>query len=323
MSACLDDLLKAAPGGATILRVTKKAGSVKMPQALIKVILDYDGTLTAEEEQVGELAERSIVTLSRDILKAPLSQVRDDYYRTRAMVLAEPHKFRWEVNGGIASYGDEGAFITNTITIQTMLGMSPSYTQAVREYFPEVEYDPVVDCSNYLFHNLTFDLEPHFREATERVLRELTAHPRLEPVILSSSKGDKVRRNMGILGFERIRVLGDTRQYEIDPSWKRQFVHPEQGTGQIFRVDDKHTMDLRRPAYYQALVEEMRDAAGVVVAADTFSMPGALPMMMGIPFLLLKTVYTPAWCEAFVGQHAQGRVLPELALLVDCVEEVI
>lgn len=298
-------------------------GVLIMSTGLVKVILDYDGTLTAEEQQVGELAERSIGTLSQEILKVPLSQVRDDYYHTRAMLLAQPHKYWWEVNGGIASYSDEGAFITNTTTVQIMLRINPSYAQAVEQYFGEVEYDPIVDCSNYLFHKHTFDLEPHFREPTERVLGELMAHPRLEPVILSSSKGDKVRKNMRVLGFEQIRVLGDTRQYEIDPSWERQFAHPEQGEGQIFRVDEEHTIDLRRPAYYDALAKEMRDAEKLVVVADTFSMPGALPMMMGIPFLLLKTEYTPAWCEAYVGAHPHGEVLPDLGLLPERVEALI
>jgi len=294
-----------------------------MPKGLVKVILDYDGTLTAEEEQVAELAERSIGSLSREILKAPLSQVRDDYYRTRAMLLAEPHKFWWEVNGGIASYCDEGAFIMNTTTIQTMLRMNPAYTEAVGDFFPKFEYDPIVDCTNYLFHKHTFDLEPHFREATEYVLGKLMAHSRLEPIILSSSKGDKVRKNMRPLGFEEVRVLGDTRQYEIDPSWERQFVHPEQGKGQVFSVDGKRTIDLRRPAYYDALIKEMEDAERLVVAADTFSMPGALPMMMGIPFLLLKTSYTPAWCEAYVRKHPYGEGLPDLALLVERVEALL
>lgn len=301
----------------------RRVSSLKMPKGVVKVILDYDGTLTAEEEQVAELAARSIRSLSREILKAPLSQVRNDYYRTQAMLLADPDKFWWEVNGGIASYCDEGAFIMNTTTIQTMLRLNPYYSVAVRDYFPEFEYDPIVDCTNYLFHKHTFDLEPHFREPTQHILGELMADPRLEPIILSSSKGDKVRKNMIPLGFSEIRVLGDTRQYEIDPSWKKQFLHPEQGRGQVFSVDDKHTIDLRRPAYYSALVEEMGDAQRLVVAADTFSMPGALPMMMGIPFLLLKTDYTPGWCEAYVGKHPCGEVLSDLALLVDRVEDLL
>jgi len=294
-----------------------------MQKGVVKVILDYDGTLTAEEEQVAELAERSIGSLSREILKVPLSQVSDDYYRTRVMVLAEPHRFWWEVNGGIASYGDEGAFITNTTTIQTMLRMNPAFAEAVRDFFPKFEYDPIVDCTNYLFHKHTFDLEPHFREAAQDVLGQLIAHPRLEPIILSSSMGDKVRKNMAALGFGAIRILGDTRQYEIDPSWKRQFVHPEQGEGQVFSIDEKHTIDLRRPAYYNALLKEMEDAEGLVVAADTFSMPGALPMMMGIRFFLLKTRYTPAWCEAYVRKHPHGEVLPDLALLVERAEALL
>lgn len=296
--------------------VMRPLGGGRMSEGLVRVILDYDGTLTAEEEQVCELAERSIATLSREILEAPLAQVREDYHRTRAMLLAEPHRFWWEVNGGIASYCDEGAFIMNTTTIQTMLRLDASYADAVREFFPRFEYDPIVDCSNYLFHKHTFDLEPHFRQASRDVLEALVAHPQLEPIILSSSKGDKVRKNMAILGLGEIRILGDTRQYEIDPSWTIRFVDPEQGRGQVFRVDDKRTVDLRRPAYHRALTKEMRDGVKLVVAADTLSMPGALPMVMGIPFFMLKTEYTPAWCEAYVGKHAHGEVLPELALLV-------
>jgi hypothetical protein len=290
-------------------------GGVMPSSGLVKVILDYDGTLTAEEEQVGELAEKSIETLSREILKVPLSQVREDYSRTRAMILAEPHKYWWQVNGAIAAYCDEGAFITNTTTIQIMLRMNDSYSEAAAGSFPDAEYDPIMDCSNYLFHKNTFDLEPRFRPAARAVLAELVATPNLEPLVLSSSKGDKVRKNLKAIGFAEMRVLGDTRQYEMDPSWKKAFVHPQQGSGQVFRVDDRRTIDLRRPAYFKALTKEMEDAGRLVVVADTWSMPGAMPMMMEIPFLLLKTNYTPGWCERYVGEHPWGQMLSDLALL--------
>jgi hypothetical protein len=281
----------------------------------MKIVLDYDGTLTAEEEQVEELAEKSIRTLSRDILEAPLSQVREDYWRTRARIMAEPHKYWWEVNGLIAAYGDEGAFIANTTTIQVMLRTDASYSEAVARHFSEPEYDPIMDCSNYLFHEHTFDLEPRFRPFAEDVLEELTATLGWEPLVLSSSKGDKVRKNLTTLGFGKMRILGDTRQYEMVPSWAKEFVDPQQGPGQVFRVDDQHTIDLRRPAYYQTLRKEMEDSSRLMVVADTWSMPGALPMMMGIPFLLLKTSYTPGWCERYVTAHPGGGMLNDLALL--------
>jgi hypothetical protein len=290
---------------------------------LIKVILDYDGTLTAEEEQVDELAERSIVALSRDILRVPLPRLREEYAQTRAMILAEPYNYWWEVNGEIAAYGDEGAFITNTTTIQTMLRLEPAYVRAVQESFPGDEYDPIMDCCNYLFHTYTFELEPHFREAAQAVLRTLAGTTGLEPLILSSSKGDKVRKNLGALGFRQIRVLGDTRQYEMVPSWEKTFVDPVQGEGQVFRVDDKRTIDLRRPAYYRALTGEKKGAGGLMVVADTFSMPGALPMAMGIPFVLLKTPYTPHWCERYVSEHPLGAVLEDLALLPELVPTLL
>jgi hypothetical protein len=290
---------------------------------LSKVILDYDGTLTAEEEQVGELAERSIGELSRDILKVPLAQVRADYDRARARILAEPHRFWWEVNGLIAAYGDEGAFITNTTTIQTLLRSDPAYVEAVAESFPDFEYDPIMDCSNHLFHTHTFNLKPHFREGAEAVLDSLVGTAEVETLILSSSKGDKVEKNLRTLGFEQIRVLGDTRQYAMDPAWDKTFVDDEQGEGQVFQVDDKRTIDLRRPAYYKALKREQQGAGGLMVVADTFSMPGALPMMLGIPFVLLRTPYTPSWCDRYVAEHPCGHVLENLALLPELVATLL
>lgn len=292
------------------------------PQS-VKVILDYDGTLTAEEEQVEELARRSIHTLAQEILEVPLTRVEEVYRRTRELVLSEPHRYWWEVNGCIAAYGDEGAFITNTTTIQTMLRLNSEYAQAVVRRFPDVEYDPIVDCSNYLFHTLTFDLEARFRPGARNVLEALAMAPKVEPVLLSSSKGDKVRKNLKELGFQDIRVLGDTRQYEIDPSWPEEFVHPQQGRGQVFQLDEKRTIDLRRPAYHAALTGELQGAAKLLVVADTYSMPGALPLMMGIPFLLLKTPYTPGWCETCVAAHPWGEVLLDLAALPDKVDSLL
>ena len=52
-----------------------------------------------------------------------------------------------------------------------------------------------------------------------------------------------------------------------------------------------------------------------MVVADTFSMPGALPLAMGIPFILLLTSYTPAWCIQAVESHPLGTVIHDLAEL--------
>lgn len=35
--------------------------------------------------------------------------------------------------------------------------------------------------------------------------------------------------------------------------------------------------------------------------------------MMGIPFFLLRTDYTPAWCARAVEAHPLGRILDDLA----------
>jgi hypothetical protein len=288
---------------------------------MLKVIVDFDGTLTAEESQARPLAEKSLDTLATEIIRAPRPhkmrlQLASDYDATRARLLGAPHRYWWEVNGLVASYCDEGAFILNTTTLQVMLRDNPAYAQAVTAAFPQAEYDAVVDCTNYLFHRHTAELPPAFRPEARPVLNTLVAHPDRIPIVLTNSLGDKVSRLLATLALDgEVAVLGDTRQYEMDPGWTQRFSHPDLGQIQVWPVSQKHRVDLRRPAYHQALVEAAADGSRLAVVADTFSLPGALPLMMGIPFLLLHTAYTPEWCARIVRAHPLGQVLGDLGEL--------
>jgi hypothetical protein len=236
-------------------------------------------------------------------------------------LLCAPHHYWWEVKGLIASYCDEGAFILNTTTLQVMLRGDYDYACAVAAAFPDAEYDPVVDCTNYLFHRHTAELPPSFRPGARDVLTSLLGRPGRVPVVLTNSLGDKVRRHLSTLALDReIVVLGDTRQYEMDPRWEFRFSHPVLGPIQIWPVSSERRIDLRRPAYYRALIEAAGGTGGgeeelcwrLVVVADTLSLPGALPLLMGIPFFLLRTSYTPQWCIDVVHAHPVGHVLGDL-----------
>lgn len=282
----------------------------------MKVILDFDGTLTAEEEQAGALAQRSLDTLADHILHAPCQELAGVFAATQARLLSAPHRYWWEVNGLIASYCDEGAFILNTTTLQVMLRENGLYTRAVTAAFPDAEYDPVVDCTNALFHRHTEELAPVFRPPAAPVISTLIAQPDRDPLILTNSLGDKVHRHLQTLDLPNaVPVLGDTRQYEMAPGWARRFPHPEQGEIQIWSVSENRQVDLRRPAYYRALLRVLREDPEMVVVADTFSLPGALPLILGIPFFLVRAPYTPDWCAAVVAAHPQGRVLEDLGEL--------
>ncbi len=288
----------------------------KLTPGMLKVILDFDGTLTAEEIQAGPLAEKSLDTLSSEIIGAPRARLEADYAATRARLLETPHLYWWEVNGLVASYCDEGAFILNTTTLQVMVHDNPAYARAVAAAFPQAEYDPVVDCTNYLFHRHTAELPPAFRPHARAVLATLAEHPERTPVVLTNSLGDKVRRHLATLALDgEVAVLGDTRQYEMDPGWTHRFQHPALGQIQVWPVSETHRVDLRRPVYYRALVHAAADGSQLAVVADTLSLPGALPLLMGIPFFLTRTLYTPEWCVQAVDAHPLGRVLEDLSEL--------
>ena len=279
----------------------------------MKIIIDFDGTLTAEEQQARPLAEKSLDTLANEIIGAPRPELSQAYRATRARLLRAPHRHWWEVNGLNASYCDEGAFILNTTTLQALLREKTAYLTAVTEAFAKGEYDPVVDCTNDLFHRHTAELEPVFRPGARDVLSALIGHRDYEPVILTNSLGAKVHDQLATLGLDSdIAVLGDTRQYDMRADWTQRFPHPDFGRIQVWPLDKLHRVDLRRPAYYGALVQALEQDPDIVVVADTLSLPGALPLNMGIPFLLLRTPYTPDWCARAVKSHPLGRVLGDI-----------
>lgn len=285
---------------------------------MLKIIIDFDGTLTVEEKQARPLAEKSLDTLADEILNVSRQQLSVDYDATQARLLAAPHQYWWEVNGLVASYCDEGAFILNTTTLQVMLRENRTYAQAVANHFPDAEYDPVVDCTNYLFHRHTAELPPVFRPGARELLISLCRHPAQIPVVLTNSLGNKVRRFLGLLVLDdEVDVLGDTRQYDMAPTWVQCFSHPDLGQIQVWPLADRRHVDLRRPIYYRALLNAASDGSRLAVVADTFSLPGALPLLMGWPFFLLRTPYTPPWCSQVVEEHPRGYVLESLVDLPD------
>ncbi len=289
----------------------------------IKVILDFDGTLTAEERQAPALAQESLDTLANEMNLAPQAVLEQTYHSTRARLIANPHRYWWEVNGLVASYCTEGAFILNTTTLQTMLRENVEYAAQLATHFPNAEYDPVVDCTNWLFHRHTAEMQPLFRPSARAVLVQLIAHPDRIPVVLTNSLGDKVARQLESLALDdEIAILGDTRQYDMAPHWTHLFEHPELGPIQIWPVSTRYRMDLRRPVYYDALIREGTNSSQLAVVADSLSLPGALPLMMGIPFFLLRTPYTPKWCTRAVAAHPLGRVLNELGDLPAALDSV-
>jgi hypothetical protein len=171
----------------------------------------------------------------------------------------------------------------------------------------------VVDCTNYLFHRHTAELPPAFRPAARDVLSALDRHPERTPLVLTNSLGDKVLRHLGTLDLDgEVDVLGDTRQYDMDPDWAHCFPHPELGEIQVWPLSEVRAIDLRRPIYYRALRKAAADSSRLAVVADTLSLPGALPLLMDIPFYLLRTPYTPTWCTEAVATHPLGSVLYDL-----------
>jgi hypothetical protein len=172
------------------------------------------------------------------------------------------------------------------------------------------------------------EVNPHFLDGVREFLIELIEHEAIEPVILTNSETRKIEKNLrrlsiGKVGADHdfeceIDILGDTRQYHMDPEWDEHFHHEEHGRVQVLPVNTHFSIDLRRPVYHEALKKVLAEGHDeVVVVADGLSLAGALPLVMGLKFVLKKTDCTPKWCEQCVSSHANGHVVNELEELRD------
>jgi hypothetical protein len=305
-----------------------------MAQKKLKVIIDYDGTLTCEEDQVDQLIEKAIEVLAKEILGIPRARVKRDYWATRKKIMTAPQKYLWKVNGLPAAYGCEGAFTLNTTTIQEMLSGNEFYQERIESAFGGREYDPAAECTNYLFHKNTPLIDPSFRKGAKETLVKLIDHPLIQPIVLTNSKTAKVKRNLETIGITEkgnnqgkfeypVDILGDTRQYHMDPDWDHYFDHPQQGRIQVLPVDGEYQVDLRRPVYYQALLDQASDGAKMVTVGDIFSLVGSVPIMMGYHFILTKTPYVPSWSESYVKSHPLGRVIEDIGDLPGELEAIL
>lgn len=300
-------------GGFAILSLMKR----------VKVILDFDGTLTDEARQAKELSGIAKRILAEEILEVPLQEVEELYSSIRKAILTNPHRYHWSVNGLKATYAYEGAYLLNTSILQEIMRSNLSYIKTVMEKFPADTLDSVTLASNHLFHRGTMQVRPHFVRGVRRFLLELIENPVIDPVIITNSETRKIEKNLAELSIGRrggrhlfrheIEILGDTRQYHMDPEWNHHFVHHHYGSTQVLPVDTHFSIDLRRPVYHAVLMKILEEGHDeVVVVADGLSLAGALPLVMGLRFILKKADYTPHWCEACVTSYANGLVVQNL-----------
>lgn len=289
-----------------------------MARERIKILLDFDGTLTNEIAQAAEFSGVAIEMFA-SILGCSVKEVETRYLEIKAAILKDPHCYPWLVNDLPACYAYEGAYLLNTVILQQILLTDALFLETVSQKYPADKLDSVTQCVNYIFHQGSFAVNPHFLPETREFLVSMIEEGLVEPVIFTNSETRKIVNNLRTLAIgergsahsfdHEIGILGDTRQYFIDPNWNVGFAHPRLSVVQILPINEQFAVDLRRPTYYAALAGEIARGYRVIVVADGFSLAGAMPLMMGLDFVLAKTSFTPDWASDFVAAHPRGNVV--------------
>jgi len=302
----------------------------------IKIIIDYDGTLTYEERYVADLAKSALKDLSQNILHVPLKKITKLYNKTRNKILKNPHKYSWIVNGLPACYATEGALLLNTVTTQTLIKENKNFVKKAEQFLPNADYGPVVGLTNYLFHKHTHNLQTHFRENADKVLKHFIKSNYFQPYILTCSKGDKVAKNLAKIKIgahkyekysnglkDKVHIFGDTRQYEMNPSWEYCFNHPRFGKTQKINIDEKYSIELRRSDYFNKLKWIGKDGSKIIITADMVSLPGILPLLMGMDFVMIKASHVPQWSIDFVRSFKNGYIIENIDELPAKVDQIM
>ncbi|MFZ2202088.1 MAG: hypothetical protein WAV56_01695, partial [Microgenomates group bacterium] len=225
----------------------------------LKVLLDFDGNLTAEEKQAAELADIALDMLA-DILGVPVTDIEALYQEIKNQIQQNPHLYPWEINGLPACYAYEGAYLLNTVILQHILKSSPQFLKIVAARYPSSALDSVTLCVNHLFHQGSFSVNPHFLPGVRDFLIDLLTSDSIEATIFTNSETRKIANNLKRLSIgakgtahpyeHEIAILGDTRQYHLDRNWTQTFDHPTHGPIQVLEIDELFQVELRRPIYH-------------------------------------------------------------------------
>lgn len=287
------------------------------------LIMDFDGTLTDAEEEGIPFTEGYLRDLSA-LTGAPLEQIHELHARFEAMMLADPTKYAWEMNGLAVA----PATVDPYLRIKPIAGMILDELGIVMDSkVRENLITHILFRDNYRLTKMCF--RPGARQLLEDLYNDSV---RIDAVIVTNSQPDAVLEKIALLSrqfnelgatgysdnffaFWRARVYGGARKYVVNNNG-------DSGTAKLeFRLPGlDRPVYCKRPDYFDVLKGLVLDRGlvwvDVLVVGDIFELDLALPLALGANVALMKSGMTPPYELDFLERRVNARVLDNVSQIL-------
>lgn len=244
---------------------------------ILKIILDFDGTLTNVEKEARPVLEKKAelfcerTGMPRIILEVLLREAEQE-------VLRDP-KAGWTYNGLVVAPATADPYIFDTACYSKILEKLEKDLQfnVPREQKSREEF------LQKLFHDSYPYAAAVFREGAKEFLEELASQYTV--VVVTNSQTDPVKKKMEKLGDFDIPIFGGAKKYAVENAWENvpESIQPENFPRPVL---------LRRHQYNLLLSILGFEPKETAVVGDIFELDLALPQHLGYRAGLLQTLGT-------------------------------
>lgn len=286
----------------------------------MKILSDFDGVLTDITHEARRSSEifRLHLTQSGGV---PPDELENLLRKVQREMERFPLHHGWKVDGRIAAYWDEDAFM-HTQALGACLDewalVDRNCTAQVLQALKTKGISSFSDLAGVSYTQMTQEtsegkLKPLDPE-TKAVVTELLKRGH-DVVIVSNSKTDRITQLLTNQGLaigdspnSQLRIRGDAKKFVLGDTPDR------------LDVDD-HAVDIARPHYEAILIQERPQ----VVIGDVFSLDLALPLSLArrqtpgfepLQLFLRKRDYTPSWVTHFLDKENRCERINNLSQLL-------
>ncbi|MEM9490701.1 MAG: HAD family hydrolase [Myxococcota bacterium] len=273
------------------------------------LVLDFDGTVTDAEQEGrpyrdGYLGDLAVLT------GRPPAEIAAMAKRFESEVAAQPDRHGWRFGDHIVA----PAMVDPYLRIMPVARKILDACDAFRE---REERARLLDGILYKYNYQKTEIA--FRPGARELLLALAE--RSIPVhVVTNSHTEPVQNKIRSLAhgneFDWLiaRVHGRAKKYVIDPGFT--------AVAEAMNIAGLSRPILLRRRHYHDVLRGLLDSAGedwsdLVVIGDIFELDLALPLTLGARIGLVCNDFTPAYEREFVGAHPRGRLIAELAEVIE------